>query len=114
MCNSWLVKIHDTLRAINYIIEDTKDMDFEDFLKNRILRQATERNIELIGEALNSIPKDIQIKYQNVDWRNIIGMRDYLIHQYFDVMPDIIWEVASLHIYELQQQLIKILQTEQV
>lgn len=109
MSRDWRIRIKDALQAIDFILEDTKDMDYEEFLDNRLVRQATERNIELVGEALNAIPKEIQEKYNEIDWRNIVGMRNYLIHQYFDVVPDIEWEVATVHIVELKEKLENIL-----
>lgn len=113
MYRDWKIRIKDALKSINFIKEDVEGMDYEDFLENRIIRQATERNIELIGEALNAIPEDIQKKYNDIDWRNIIGMRNYIMHQYFDIVPDIEWEVATKHIIELEIKLIKILEIEE-
>lgn len=59
----------------------------------------------MIGEALNFIPKEIQERYKEIDWRNIIRMRNYIIHQYFDVVPDIKWEVATVHAPDLKKKL---------
>ena len=112
MYRNWKIRINDALKAIKYIKNDTGNIEYEDFLENRLIRQATERNIELIGEALNTIPEEIQNKYPKIDWRNIIGMRNYLIHQYFEVVPDIEWEVATIHIIELEKHLKKIIENE--
>ena len=112
MYRDWKIRIKDALASIKFIKEDIKGMEYEDFIKNRVVRQATERNIELIGEALNSVPKEIQEKYNEINWRNIIGMRNYIIHQYFDIVPDIEWEVATEHIIELEKQLLKIIENK--
>ena len=85
MYRDWKIRIKDALTSIEFIKQDTDGIKYEEFLRNRLIRQATERNIELIGEALNAVPKEIQEKYKEIDWRNITGMRNYLIHQYFDV-----------------------------
>lgn len=110
MSRDWILRIEDALRSIEYIRHDIKGMTYEDFNSHRIVRQATERIIELIGEALNAIPDEIKSKYKDIDWRNIIGMRNYIIHQYFDIIPDIEWEVASVHILDLNIKLRKLLE----
>ncbi len=112
MFRNWKIRIEDALKAIDFIKQDIVNLTFEDFKTNRLIRQATERNIEIIGEALNSVPVEIQEKYKEIPWRNIIGMRNYIIHQYFDIVPDIEWEVVSVHIYDLEKELKLILLTE--
>ena len=109
MYRDWKLRIEDAIKSIEFIAHDIQGMTYLDFVENRTIRQATERNIELIGEALNAIPKEIQELYKDIDWRNTIGMRNYIIHQYFDVIPDIEWEVASVHAPELKAKLEKIL-----
>ncbi len=109
MYRDWILRIKDALKSIEYISQDILGMSYDNFLENRTIRQATERNIELIGEALNAVPKEIQEEYKEIDWRNTIGMRNYIIHQYFDVVPDIEWEVATIHIVDLKEKLLKIL-----
>jgi len=114
MARNWKLCLSDALTAINFIKEDTNKLSYNDFLQNRVLRQATERNVELIGEALNSVPTEIQINHPKIEWRNIIGMRNYLIHQYFSVVPDIVWEVATVHIFELETEIIKLINNSDI
>lgn len=114
MARNWRLSLSDALTAIEYIKEDTKDLSYNDFVNNRVIRQATERNVELIGEALNSVPTEIQIKHPEIEWRNIIGMRNYLIHQYFSVVPDIVWEVTTVHVFNLEKEIINLINNSDI
>ena len=107
MCKGWRIRVKDALNAIDNIKKDVDNLKYDDFCHIRIVRQATQRNIEIIGEALNLVPKEIQLKYPQIEWSNIIGMKNYLIHQYFDTVPDNIQEVATVHIINLENQLMK-------
>jgi uncharacterized protein with HEPN domain len=72
MSRNWIIRIKDALQAISYIETDIDGMSYDEFASNRLIRQATERNIEVIGEALNNVPTNIQDKYCEINWRNII------------------------------------------
>jgi uncharacterized protein with HEPN domain len=67
-----------------------KDLD-----TNRTILSAVVRELEIIGEAANSIPMAIQNKYPQIPWRQMIAMRNRLIHAYFDVDHDIVWVTAT-------------------
>jgi uncharacterized protein with HEPN domain len=112
MSRNWIIRIKDALQAISYIETDIDGMTYDEFASNRLIRQATERNIEVIGVALNNVPTNIQDKYCEINWRNIISMRNFIAHQYFDVIPDIEWEVAVKHVKILEKQLKNLLQNE--
>lgn len=108
MSRKWSLRIKDALQAIEYIEEDTMDMTFEQYEENRLVRQAVERNLEIIGEALNKIPDNIQNKYSEIPWRQIIGLRNFVIHEYFSVSHDIEWDVIINELNSLKKNLIKI------
>jgi len=73
------------LESINLIEEYMQDKTKTEFLETKQLQDAVIRRIEIIGEAVKNIPDDIKEKYKDIPWRNIMGMRDILIHQYFGV-----------------------------
>ncbi len=112
MSRKWKLRVEDALQSIYYIQEDTKNMTYEDFEDNRLVRQAVERNLEIIGEALNRIPNDIQNKYSKIPWREIIGVRNFVIHQYFQVSQDIEWDIITNDLEGLKEGLIKIKNNE--
>jgi len=94
------------LESINLIEEYTKGKSEKEFLDSRQLQDAVIRRIEIIGEAIKSIPNDIKEKYNDIPWRNIVGMRDILIHQYFGVDLDLTWRVIKKNIPELKKQIL--------
>ncbi|WP_319201671.1 DUF86 domain-containing protein [uncultured Ilyobacter sp.] len=112
MSRKWKLRVEDALQSIYYIQEDTKNMTYEDFEDNRLVRQAVERNLEIIGEALNRIPDDIQNKYPKIPWREIIGVRNFVIHQYFQVPQDIEWDIITNDLEGLKEDLIEIKNNE--
>lgn len=112
MSRKWKLRVEDALTSINYIRQDTKGMTYEDFLENRLVRQATERNLEIIGEALNRIPDHIKIRYTEIPWREIIGVRNFVIHQYFQVSQDIEWEIITNDLSNLEENLNKMKNSE--
>ena len=97
---------------IVFLESETDNMTKEGFLKDKKTQRAFARSIEIIGEAVKNISNDVIIKYEEVPWRSIAGMRDKLIHGYFSVDYEIVWDVAKNIITEFKNQLIKIMDTE--
>jgi len=71
--------------------ETTKD----EFLGDETRKRAVVRSLEIIGEATKKIPADIKVKWGNISWKNISGMRDRLIHDYMGVNYSIVWDVIK-------------------
>ncbi|MBZ4684197.1 MAG: hypothetical protein JG768_1624 [Fusobacteriales bacterium] len=113
MSRKWKLRVKDALKSIEYIQIDTKEMDFEDFENNRLVRQAVERNLEIIGEALNKIPQNIKEKYKEISWREIVAVRNFVVHEYFDVSQDIEWDIIQNDLDELKIRLLEILEKEE-
>lgn len=78
---------------LNDILESITDI--EDFSKDRKTIKAVVRSLEVIGEAGNKIPDNIQKHYSEIPWTEIVGMRNRLIHEYFGVDIDIVWETIK-------------------
>lgn len=68
--------------------------------------------LELIGEAANGITSDFQEKYSNIPWKAIIGMRNRLIHGYFDIDLDIVWETVNRDIPLLKKEIKRVIEQE--
>lgn len=96
------------LKASAEILEFVKNKDKEFFANNRMLILAVIKDIEIIGEAASKISEDVKNKFSNIMWNEIIGMRNRLIHVYFDVDIDILWETVQNDIPGLYKQLLEI------
>jgi uncharacterized protein with HEPN domain len=71
-----------------------KELSYADFLKKIETQDAVVRNFEIIGEAVKNVSKNLKTRYKNIQWREIAGMRDKVIHFYFGVNWDIVWKAA--------------------
>jgi uncharacterized protein with HEPN domain len=77
------------------------------------LKRAFVRSLEIIGEAAKHVPKDVRHRHSHVEWRAITGMRDRLIHGYFGVDYEIVWDVVNTNIPVLHRDIAAILAQEQ-
>jgi len=102
----YLQDILDTIAAIEQF---TDNVDFEEFSHNTEKIFAVSRAFEIIGEAVKNVPDSIRAQNQNVPWRDIAGMRDKLIHGYFDTDVEVIWKAAIEEIPQLRRTVLKIL-----
>jgi uncharacterized protein with HEPN domain len=84
------------------------DKKKSDFLDSKQLQDSVIRRIEIIGEAIKNIPGDFKSTHENIPWKEITGMRDILIHQYFGVDLELTWEVIKTDFPILKKQIILI------
>jgi uncharacterized protein with HEPN domain len=81
------------LEAIDEIQNYILNNDINSFLKNSMMRFACVKQIEIIGEAANYVTADTRSKFSEIEWNKIIGMRHILVHEYFGVDFELIWQV---------------------
>ena len=101
--------LRDILEAIDKIERYTENMNFEDFSDNELIQDGVIRNLEIIGEAVKNLPDDIKKDYSEVEWRKIAGLRDILIHAYFGVDLEVIWDIVKNKVPELKEMVREIL-----
>lgn len=85
----------DIVTAIDKIEKYTKGMTKEDMIRNELVQDAVVRNLEIIGEAVKKVPDDVRNSYRDIPWKKIAGLRDILIHEYFGINMNIVWDVIK-------------------
>ncbi|WP_083676818.1 HepT-like ribonuclease domain-containing protein [Paenibacillus glucanolyticus] len=100
----------DIIESIHRIETYLLNVEYEEFLSNQMLLDAVVRNLEIIGEAARNMNDEIKEKYQEVPWRNMIGLRNILIHEYFGIDESIIWEVSKRNLQEIKPVIMKAIQ----
>jgi uncharacterized protein with HEPN domain len=105
----WKLFIEDILEFIRLIKNYVENMGFDDFKNDRKTIDAVVRNFEIIGEASRFIPDDIKEKYENVDWKGIVGLRNRIAHEYFDISLRIVWHIVMEELPTLEDQMKEIL-----
>jgi len=89
------VALKDILEAIDRIQRYVNGLTEREFFSNTEKQDAVLRNVEVIGEAVRNIPSDVRQKYKHVQWSQMAGTRDKLIHHYFGVNWEIVWNVSA-------------------
>ena len=102
----YLKHILDTIADLEKFLKGVSE---ENFFKNREKQYAVLRALEIIGEASKNLSSEAKVKSPDVDWKNIAGLRDKLIHAYFGVNLTLVWEILQRDIPELKKQAQKLL-----
>jgi len=95
-----------------YLLSVSKELSKDNFLDNETLKRAVVRSLEIIGEATKKIPADFKVKWSSIQWKNMAGMRDRLIHDYIGVNYSIVWDVLINKIPALNAQIQEVLSAE--
>jgi uncharacterized protein with HEPN domain len=112
MSRSSLEYLRQILDETMYLTDHAQGLSKEQFMQDETLQRAFVRSLEVIGEATKNISAELRHEYSHIDWRAIAGMRDRLIHHYFGVDYDIVWDAVINKIPSLQQEIQQIIQSE--
>ncbi len=97
--------LSDIREAIQRIITYTSNMSFEQFLNDRKTQDAVVRNLEVIGEAAKNLSDHMRGTYNQIPWKELVGVRDKMIHHYFGINYEIVWTIATKELPDLRSQI---------
>lgn len=102
--------IYDAIQDINKYKEPIPDLNT--FEKDQKTQDAVIRRLEIIGEATNNLSIEFQNFHPEVSWRGPVGLRNLLIHQYFDIDIEAVWDVINNNLPELEKEIKKLLDSK--
>ncbi|MDD3014574.1 MAG: DUF86 domain-containing protein [Candidatus Gastranaerophilales bacterium] len=102
---NYIFFIKDIENSVNKILRYTENIEFETFLNDEKTIDAVERNFEIIGEAVKNLPDEFKNKYPEIPFKQIAGMRDKLIHDYFGVDYEIVWKTIKTKLPEFRENI---------
>ncbi len=94
-----LLHIQDAIMQIETYV---KDVSFDEFESNAMMKDACLRQLSIIGEACNRLSDELKVTRPEIEWRKVIRLRNIVIHQYFGVDLEIVWDVIQYRLSELK------------
>lgn len=99
------IRIEHIFECIHEIETSVKGLNFDEFSENHVLRIAVVKWLEIIGEAANRISETTKSKFSTVEWSKMIGLRNIVVHEYFGINYNVIWETATVSLKLLKTEL---------
>ncbi len=99
------ILIADMLFSMDRIEKSVKGISFEEFKDDISIQDAVVRRFSIIGEAANNLSKEFKEQHKEINWHDIIGMRNLLIHEYFDIDLKVVWDTAKKDLPHLKSKL---------
>lgn len=103
------VYIQHIIDEIRFVIKESADLKYESFIENEIYTRAFSRSLEIIGEAAKNLSSTFKDSHKDIEWKKIAGMRDKLVHEYFKVDFEIMWDVIKNKLPELLTRVNKLI-----
>ncbi|WP_426670661.1 DUF86 domain-containing protein [Mucilaginibacter sp. McL0603] len=107
-----VILLNDISEAIQNIFEFTKGISFEDYCNDLKTRHAVEHNFMIIGEAVSRLPEDFKLMRTGVNWRQVKDFRNVIVHDYFGIDNNIVWDIIQFNLSDLLSEVSYILQKE--
>ena len=89
------VYLKHILDEITFLLKSTEKLDYNSFVESEIYTRAFSRSFEIIGEAVKNLSTEFRKTHKDIEWRKISGMRDKIIHQYFNIDYELLWDVIK-------------------
>ena len=97
------------IEAIDNIFEFIENKEVADYKKDKILRFAVIKNLEIAGEAAYLLSRSFKEKHKHIEWADIIGMRHVLVHGYYNIKDEIVWETIKTEIKPLRDKIMPLI-----
>lgn len=108
MKRDYKLRIQDIIDHINSIESYIKDKTKDNFYASRLLQDAVIRCLEVIGEATKNIPEEVRLKYPDLPWKKMAGLRDVVIHDYSEVVEERVWNTITIELPKTKKLINKI------
>ncbi len=102
-------RLEHILAAIDRIQRYTSGKTYDDLAADDMMYYAVVKNIEIIGEAANMLTPEFQAEHIETPWKMVKGMRNYIVHEYFQIDDIVVWDVVVNNLSELREQIVRYL-----
>lgn len=99
-------RLEHILAAIDRVVRYTAGKNYDDLVADDMMYYAVVKNIEIIGEAANMLTSEYQSTHPETPWKKVKGMRNYIVHEYFQVDDIVVWDVVTNSLPELREQVV--------
>lgn len=107
-------RLNHMVEGIDRIFRFVEGMDYEGYLENEMAQYAIIKNFEIIGEAAYQLPKEYRLaNEEKIEWRKIMGFRHILVHDYYKINKEIVWNTIHDRLHELKDEIIKLILEEE-
>ena len=100
-------RLEHILAAIDRIQRYTSGKTYDDLVADDMMYYAVVKNIEIIGEAANMLTPEFQAEHSETPWKMVKGMRNYIVHEYFQIDDIVVWDVVVNNLSELREQIVR-------
>lgn len=107
------IRLMHILDAIEEIEKYLNEVEFSSFMENSMMRFACIKQMEIIGEACNHVSNTLKLRFSEIEWAQIVGMRNVFTHEYFGIDSSLVWEIIKNDIPELKVKIKAILKAIQ-
>ena len=102
-------RLEHIIAAIDRVLRYTKDVTYDELVANDMMYYAVVKNIEIMGEAANMLTQDFIASHPETQWKQVRGMRNYIVHEYFQIDDVVVWDAITNNLGELREQIEKYL-----